>query len=74
MKIRLLQPIQINGYQFKTGQVIDVHMKAAQKYIKYGNAEFVTEVEKIQETKTEKDDAYQIQEGVQDTQDDSTNW
>lgn len=74
MKIRLLQPIKINGYQFETGQVIDVHMKAAQKYIKYENAELVTEVEKIQETKTEKDDAYQIQEDVQDTQDYSTNW
>ena len=39
MKIRLLQPITINGYQFKVGQILDVHMKAAQKYIKNGNAE-----------------------------------
>jgi len=78
MKIRLLQPITINGYQFKVGQILDVHMKAAQKYIKNANAESadlvaepVAEVKEIKETKKKKSDAYQVQESVQDTQDNS---
>ena len=78
MKIRLLQPITINGYQFKVGQILDVHFKAAQKYIKHGNAESadliaepVAEVKEIKETKKKKSDAYQVQESVQDTQDNS---
>ena len=78
MKIRLLQPITINGYQFKVGQILDVHMKTAQKYIKNGNAESadliaepVAEVKEIKETKKKKSDAYQVQESVQDTQDNS---
>ena len=68
MKVRLLQNITINGREFPRGQVLDIHHKHVDKYLKSELVELFNEPIKV------KEDAHQIQEELQDTQDDSEGW
>ena len=69
MKVKLLQNITINGREFEKGQVLDIHHKHVQKYLKSGLVEAYNEP-----IKTVEDDAHQIQETVQDTEEYSEDW
>jgi hypothetical protein len=68
MKVRLLQNITINGREFPKGQVLDIHHKHVDKYLKSELVELFNEPIKV------KEDAHQIQETVQDTEEYSEDW
>ena len=68
MKVKLLQNITINGREFEKGQVLDIHHKHVQKYLKSELVELFNEPIKVEE------DAHQVQETVQDTEDDGQGW
>lgn len=66
MKVKLLQNITINGREFPKGQVLDIHHKHVQKYLKSELVEVYQEEAK--EEVKEDDYAHQIFEGIQATQ------
>ena len=68
MKVKLLQNITINGREFEKGQVLDIHHKHVQKYLKSELVELFNEPIKVEE------DAHKVQETVQDTEDDGEGW
>ena len=68
MKVKLLQNITINGREFPKGQVLDIHHKHVDKYLKSELVELFNEPIKIEE------DAHQVQETVQDTEEYSEDW
>ena len=70
MKVKLLQNITINGREFPKGQVLDIHHKHVQKYLKSELVEVYQEEakEEAKEEVKEDDYAHQIFEGIQATQ------
>ena len=74
MRIKLLKNLEVSGHDFKANDVVNIHIKAAKELIEEGKAERYTVDDYIQDYINEieneiEENAHQIQESVQITQD-----
>jgi hypothetical protein len=80
MRIKLLKNLEVSGHDFKANDVVNIHIKAAKELIQEGKAEQYTVDNYIQDhieaIKNEieneiEENAHQVQESVQITQDEN---